>query len=81
MTNANSIDRETAQQLMALARRMGDAMNEADPLIRPLPQPVRSELLRALGTLMGHLWDLQRPVVRCHPDLDPDGDRFRKPLT
>jgi hypothetical protein len=83
MANQAGIDRQTAEKLMALFEQFGKQMNtlvnEADPLIHPLPNPIRSELLRALGGMMGQMWELQHPVVRAHPDLDPDGDRFRKP--
>lgn len=68
----------TAQQLMSTYERMGKLMNEADSLIRTLPDAERSEHLRALAGLINHLWfTLQSPIVRQYGDLDPDGDYFR----
>lgn len=73
------MDHATAQKLMAIYTRMGAAMNEADPILRALPEAERSAHLRNLGEMMGDLWfKLQLPVVREHRDLDPDGDRFWK---
>ena len=63
---------------MRVYARMGHLINEADDLVRPLPEPERSEHLRALAGVMQHLWsNLQLPIVRQHRDLDPDGDRFQ----
>lgn len=60
-------------------KRVGEAINEADRIIRTLPKDEQSMHLRGLGDMMGHLWfELQLPVVREHRDLDPDGDRFQK---
>ena len=68
----------TAQQLMSTYERMGKLMNEADSLIRTLPDAERSEHLRALAGLINHLWlTRQCPTVRQYGDLDPDGDYFR----
>ena len=74
-----NMDHKTAQALMAVYKRIGEVMNEADGIIRTLPEKERSEHLRGLGDMMGHLWfKLQLPVVREHRDLDPDDDRFQK---
>jgi hypothetical protein len=73
------MDHITAQKLMAVYKRIGEVMNEADGIIHTLPENERTEHLRGLGDMMGHLWfKLQLPVVREHGDLDPDGDRFQK---
>jgi len=59
-------------------KRIGEAINEADSILRTLPEIERTAHLRALGDMMGHLWfKLQLPVVREHRDLDPDGDRYQ----
>ncbi|NHQ90774.1 hypothetical protein [Janthinobacterium lividum] len=72
------MDYSTAQQLMSTYERMGKIINEADSIIRTLPDIERSEHLRALAGLIGHLWvTLQHPIVREYNDLDPDGDYFR----
>ena len=73
------MDHSTAQKLMDAYKRIGEAINEADSIIRPLPENERTAHLRGLGEMMGHLWfKLQLPVVREHRDLDPDGDRFQR---
>ena len=75
------MDRSTAQKLMQVYARMGDLINEADDIVRPLAEPERSEHLRALAGVMQHLWsNLQHPIVRQHRDLDPDGDCFQPTL-
>ena len=73
------MDHSTARQLMAVYERMGKVINDADEIMRTLPETERSEHLRALCVVIEHLWSkLQWPVVREHPDLDPDGDRFQQ---
>lgn len=80
VTFKEKMDHITAQQLMAVYKRMGEVINEADRIIHTLPKAEQSEHLRGLGDMMGDLWiKLQLPVVREHKDLDPDGDRFRRP--
>lgn len=76
------MDRTSAETLMAIYARLGAVINEADPVLRALPDPQeRSAHLRALGDMMGDLWcKLQLPIVREHRDLDPDGARFQSPL-
>ncbi|MGK5040712.1 hypothetical protein ACQ4WQ_10245 [Janthinobacterium sp. GB1R12] len=75
---SGKMDYATAQQLMSTYARMGKIINEADSLIRTLPDAERSEHLRALAGLINHLWfTLQHPIVRQYRDLDPDGDYFR----
>ena len=72
------MDHATAQQLMAIYAHIGGKINEADTIIRTLPEAERSLHLRALAGTINHLWcELQRPIVREHRDLDPDGDRFQ----
>lgn len=72
------MDYSTAQQLMSMYERMGKIINEADNVIRTLPDIERTENLRALTGLINHLWStLQHPIVRQYKDLDPDGDYFR----
>lgn len=64
---------------MAVYKHMGEVMNEADSIIRTLPENERTEHLRGLGDMMGDLWfKLQLPVVREHRDLEPDGESFQK---
>ena len=73
------MDHQTAQQLMAVYKRLGEVINEADDIIRTLPKAEQSVHLQGLGKMLGNLWfELQLPVVREHRDLDPDGDRFQR---
>jgi hypothetical protein len=72
------MDHLTAQKLMGVYECLGQVINEADPIIRTLPEAERVPHLHALAGAMFHLWfELQLPIVRDHPDLDPDGTRFR----
>ena len=68
------MERATAKKLMDIYRRLGNALNEAEPLIRGLPSDKEREAhLGALGTMMQDVWlHLMSPIVREHPDLDPD---------
>ena len=73
------MDRLTAEKLMATYHRIGAALNDADPLIRELPEAERTPHLRALGAMMQDLWlNLMLPIVREHRHLDPDGEEFQK---
>ena len=75
------MDHLTAQKLMDAYRRVGEAINEADCIIRTLPKNEQTAHLRGLGDMMGHLWlKLPLPVVREHKELDPDGVRFKREL-
>src|SRR5882762_6884280 len=68
------MDRSTAEKLMAIYRRLGTTLNEADPLIRRIADEVeRKQHLHALGTMMQDVWlQLMAPIVREYRDLDPD---------
>jgi hypothetical protein len=69
------MNRSTAEGLMAVYHRIGDALNDADHIISGLDENERNEHRQALGTMMGTLWlDLMLPIVREHRDLDPDKD-------
>jgi hypothetical protein len=63
---------------MSIYERMGQLINEADSIVRTLPEPERSEHLRALAGTIHHVWSgLQAPIVREHAELDPDAEYFR----
>jgi len=63
---------------MSMYERIGKIINEADNVIRTLPENERSEHLRGLAGLINHLWcTLQHPIVRQYKDLDPDAEYFR----
>jgi hypothetical protein len=73
------MDRDIAESLMAIYERMGTNMNEANELLRRLPEEQRREHVRALGTMMQDLWlNLQLPIVREHRDLDAGGTRYQR---
>lgn len=72
------MDLLTAQRLMSIYERIGREINEADSVIRTLPDAERSEHLGALAGMIGHLWSrLQAPIVREHEELDPDAGYFQ----
>lgn len=72
------MDLSSARQLMAVYDRIGREINEADSIIRTLPEAERAEHLHALAGMIGYLWSkLQAPIVREHRDLDPDAEYFR----
>jgi len=68
------MNREHAIALMAIYQRIGIALNEATELISTEPVLGEQKRLRLpLGKLMADLFtELQLPIIREHPDLDPD---------
>lgn len=67
------MERGDAERLLAIYKRAGQVLAEADPILRALPEPERGVHLRALAGMYGDFWEeLQRPVVRAFPALDPD---------
>ena len=68
------MDRLTAEKLMTIYRRLSEVLNEADPVIRSISdEGGRQQQLHALGMLMQDVWlNLEAPIVREHPELDPD---------
>ena len=68
------MDRSTAEKLMAIYHRVGESLNQADPLVRGISdEQERTKHLRALGTMMADVWtQLMAPIVKEHPQLDPD---------
>jgi len=72
------MDFSTARQLMSVYERIGKSIQEADELVRHLPEAERSTHLRALAGMADYVWlHLQAPIVSEHRDLDPDADYFR----
>lgn len=68
----------TARQLMSVYERIGKSIQEADELVRYLPEAERSTHLRALAGMVDYVWlHLQAPIVREHRDLDPDAGYFQ----
>ena len=74
------MDQATAQKLMALYQEIGLTLNQADTVIRTVPDAERHEHLSGLADTVMQIWyKLQLPVVRQYPELDPDREHFRKP--
>jgi hypothetical protein len=73
------MDLPTARQLMLVYERIGKDINEADTIIRTLPETERAVHLHALAGMVNYIWfNLQAPIVREHRELDPDGEYFQK---
>jgi hypothetical protein len=68
------MDRATAERLMVIYHRVNEALNQAEPALRAIPdEQERKRHLRALGDMMMDVWtELMAPIVREHPELDPD---------
>ena len=67
------MDLKTATELMEIFERAGATLNEAEPILRALPDGERELHLKGLGSMMAMLWtNLQQPIVKEHPVLDPD---------
>jgi hypothetical protein len=68
------MNREMAERLMEIYTRVGETLSEAESIVLSEPDPnVRKKLMTALGGQMAGLWvELQWPLVREFPHLDPD---------
>ena len=68
------MEKSAAADLIAMLLRLSDQLNEIDAQLRRLPDDAeRKTLLRSMGSIMLDLdGGLIRPLVRQHPDLDPD---------
>lgn len=66
--------REQAEALMASLLRLEGPLNEMSAILEAFEDgEEKSDLMRALGDLMGHVYvDLMRPVIRQYPELDPE---------
>jgi hypothetical protein len=70
--------RSCAEQLMTIYEGVSAKLNEASNFVHSLPESERAPHLQALGGAMADLWlKLQLPIVREHPELDPDGDKYQ----
>ena len=75
------MERNSAEQLMAIYGKVSAALNEANDFVMLLPEPERATHLQGLASVMIDLWlKLQLPVVREHRELDPDGETFQSHL-
>jgi hypothetical protein len=68
------MDRAAAEKLMTLYQKLNGSLNEAAEIIAAIPDAEEQKRLRrSLGEVMQSIWlELMRPIVRQHPDLDPD---------
>jgi hypothetical protein len=71
------LDRATAEKLMAIYSKLNAPLNEAAEVIGSIrDQEEQKRLRRPLGEVMQSVWlELMQPIVRQHPDLDPDKRR------
>jgi hypothetical protein len=72
-----ALDRATAEKLMAIYSKLNAPLNEAAEVIGAIhDQEEQKRLRRPLGEVMQSVWlELMQPIVRQHPDLDPDKRR------
>lgn len=68
------MDRGAAERLMHAYMAINAALNDATPLTSQINDKGEQESVRsALGNLMQSVYlDLMRPLIKQHPDLDPD---------
>jgi len=73
----DALDRATAEKLMAIYHKLNGPLNEAAAVIGTIQdQEEQRRLRRPLGEVMQAVWlELMQPIVRQHPDLDPDKGR------
>jgi hypothetical protein len=73
----DALDRATAEKLMALYQKLNASLNEAAEVIGAIrDQEEQKRLRRPLGEVTQSVWlELMQPIVRQHPDLDPDKRR------
>ena len=75
------MERDTAVRLLAAIESMSPAFNQIDSLTTEIiDESERKEFRRIVGNAMALVaYELVMHIVRQYPDLDPDGDRFRRP--
>jgi hypothetical protein len=68
------MQRDDAAKILQSALSLGNPINVLDSLVSQLPDSQEKTLfVQALGNIMGILTrDIVLPIVRQHPDLDPD---------
>lgn len=68
------MDKEMAIALMSELKALAEPLNRATELAMQLSdQNEREAVLRSIGSIMDIAYvDLMRPIIRQHPDLDPD---------
>ena len=76
------MDHGTGVRFLAAIESLAPGFNELDTITSEIADETerkafRSKLAEALRVVS---YDLVMMVVRQHPDLDPDGDRYRRKL-
>jgi hypothetical protein len=68
------MEKSSAARIIEAVLQLDGQLNDIDAQLRTIPDDSeRTALLRALGTIILELDSgLIRPLVRQHPDLDPD---------
>ena len=68
------MEKDLACEIMKYANELGAICNKMDPLLRQIAQDdERKIFLRRLGKIMADInVELILPIIRAHPDLDPD---------
>jgi hypothetical protein len=76
------MDHATGVRLLAAVESLEPSFNTLDSIVSGLADEAERQAFRSkLGeALMIVSYDLVMMVVRQHPDLDPDGDRYRRKL-
>jgi len=70
------MERKIAEKLMKIFNSLGDPLNEASLQIEQISDDKEKKVLRrGLAEIMGRIFtDLEIPIIREYPDLDPDKD-------
>jgi hypothetical protein len=68
------VNAELARELMAECLELGAAANRAaEVAMRLSDQKEREAVLRSIGSINDLVYmDLMRPIIKEHPELDPD---------
>jgi hypothetical protein len=74
------MDHAMGARILAAVESLEPGFNELDSIVSRLADEAERKAFRSkLGeALMIVSYDLVMMVVRQHPDLDPDGDRYRR---
>jgi len=74
------MDRSTGVRILAAIEGLAPGFNEIDAATMEITdEGERREFRKTLGDAIGLVaYELTMKVVRQYPDLDPDGDRYRR---
>jgi hypothetical protein len=76
------MDRSTGVRILAAIDHLGPGFNEIDAAtLEIVDENERRDFRKTLGDAIGLVaYELTMKVVRQYPDLDPDGDRYKRKL-